>query len=155
YFSSRKFTSSRSRCSPEWRGCRLVPSSHDCTAPVRSSSRCSAPRCEMLKEVAMLPLDELEKLSRFAAGDLSAQEAEQVKADLERRPELAEALAQLSRLDAASQALPQTLRPDQLDALIARIQRPSAVPSIQLGIAAAVAFALVASGAALWLWLAR
>src|SRR5262249_5185630 len=79
----------------------------------------------------------------------------QSKADLERRPELAEALAQLSRLDAASQALPQTLRPDQLDALIARIQRPSAVPSIQLGIAAAVAFALVASGAALWLWLAR
>ncbi len=104
----------------------------------------------------MLRLDELEKLSRFAAGDLSSQEAEQMKAELERRPELASALAQLSRLDLAAQALPETLRPDELDGLIAHVPRPRhSVPNIRLGTAAAIAFALVASGAALWLTLGR
>src|SRR5215467_10899808 len=94
-----KFTNSRSRRSRESKACRSAPSSPDCTERAPSSSRCSARRCEMPKEVAMLRLDELEKLSRFAAGDLSPKEAEHVKAGLEHRPELADALAQLSRLD--------------------------------------------------------
>ena len=103
----------------------------------------------------MLRLDELEKLSRFAAGDLSPKEAEHVKAGLEHRPELADALAQLSRLDLAAEALPQTLRPDELDGLIARVQRPRPrMPNIAVAIAAA-ALALVASGATLWLALSR
>ena len=40
----------------------------------------------------MLRLDELETISRLAAGELSAGKAEQVKNELQRRPELAVAL---------------------------------------------------------------
>jgi len=103
----------------------------------------------------MLRLDELEKLSRFAAGDLSPKEAEQVKAELARRPELAHALGQMSRLDAVSQALPQTLHPEELEALIAHVPRPRPhLPNSRLAIAAAAAFALAAGGVALRLKLA-
>src|SRR5215469_8148707 len=72
----------------------------------------------------MLRLDELETLSRFGAGDLSPHEAAQVRADLERRPELAEALEQLASLNRAAENLPEAIGPRELELLVARVPRP-------------------------------
>jgi protein-disulfide isomerase len=52
------------------------------------------------KENSVLQVDDIERLSRFHAGELSEAEAAQVKAALEQNPELARALARLKRLDA-------------------------------------------------------
>jgi len=49
----------------------------------------------------MLSLDELERLSRFAAGDLSESERRQIEAELRAKPDVARALEQFRRLDAA------------------------------------------------------
>lgn len=72
----------------------------------------------------MLRLDELETLSRLSAGDLSPHEAAQLRADLERRPELAAALEQLTSLNRAAEALPQTIGASELEMLVARVARP-------------------------------
>lgn len=53
----------------------------------------------MNREVPMLQLDDVERLSRFRAGDLSEDEARALKLELANDPELAQALARLERLD--------------------------------------------------------
>ncbi len=104
----------------------------------------------------MLRLDELEVLSRFAAGELPPPEAEQMKADLQRRPELARALEQLSSLDIAVETLPETLGREEVEALVRRVPRPGqSVFKPRLRIAAAVALGLVAVSAALLFGLGR
>ena len=98
----------------------------------------------------MLRLDELEKLSRYAAGDLSDEEAEQVKADLQRRPELASALEQLNQIDIAARALPDTLPCEELEAIIQRVARPRRVFRIPgRAVAVSAALALIGSATAL------
>src|SRR4030081_2208807 len=98
----------------------------------------------------MLRLDELETLSRLAAGELSAGKAEQVKNELQRRPELAVAFEQLVSLNQALKELPPTLSPTQLEALVARVPRPRRPlirPAVALtsGVAAAVLIAAIAA----------
>jgi hypothetical protein len=99
----------------------------------------------------MLRLDELETLSRFAAGDLSAGEAAQFRAELQRRPELAGALDQLASLDRASRQLPPTLAADELETLIARVPRPGTRFRARSAIAVGLVGAALAAGLALFL----
>lgn len=53
----------------------------------------------MNREVPMLQLDDVERLSRFRAGELPEDEARALSVELTKNPELAEALARLERLD--------------------------------------------------------
>jgi len=94
----------------------------------------------------MLRLDELETLSRLAAGELSADKAEQIKSELQRRPELAVAFEQLLSLDQAWKELPPTLSPTELEALVARVPRPRQ-PFIQptVAVVSGVAAILIAA----------
>src|SRR5216684_1860967 len=96
----------------------------------------------------MLRLDELETLSRLAAGELPAGKAEQVKGELQRRPELAAAFEQLLSLDQALKELPPTLSSSELEALVARVprpRRPFVRPPVAVtsGVAAAVLIAAI------------
>src|ERR1700687_3653613 len=96
----------------------------------------------------MLRLDELRTLSRLAAGELSADKAEQVKTELQRRPELAVAFEQLLSLDQALKELPPTLSSSELEAVVARVprpRRPFVRPPVAVtsGVAAAVLFAAI------------
>ncbi len=96
----------------------------------------------------MLRLDELETLSRLAAGELSAGKAEQVKSELQRRPDLAVAFEQLLSLDQALKELPPTMSSSELEAVVARVPRPRLpfirpAAAVTSGVAAAVLIAAI------------
>ncbi|MCA3014503.1 MAG: thioredoxin domain-containing protein [Myxococcaceae bacterium] len=94
----------------------------------------------------MVPLDDVERLSRYLAGELSPDEARALQLELSRTPALALALARLERLDALVAALPAVSPADVEAARVAMApRRPRArwaVP-VALAVAAAVAVLLL------------
>ena len=98
----------------------------------------------MNREVPMLQLDDVERLSRFRAGELSEDEARALKVQLANDPELAEALSRLERLDAVI-GLHDAI--SSADVLAAKAAMRSStrrtgwlVPAALLAVAAATAF---------------
>jgi protein-disulfide isomerase len=98
----------------------------------------------MTREVPMLQLDDVERLSRFRAGELPEDEARALKLELSTNAELAQALSRLERLDdlvsehesvspadvrAAADAMPSTSR-----------RPPWLVPAAIVAVAAAAVF---------------
>jgi protein-disulfide isomerase len=71
----------------------------------------------------MLSLDELERLSRFAAGDLSEGERRQIEVELRAKPDVARALEQFRLLDEAFFELESELGSESDDRLIHRVVR--------------------------------
>src|SRR5258708_2187650 len=112
---------------PRSSACRSAPSNRACTAPApRSRSPCC--HCSMSRgKESIMSGDltkpsgaDLERLSRFVAGDLDPAEAEALKAPLSSDQTLRRALQALERLDAASAALSDGLSDDAADALVKR-----------------------------------
>ncbi|MFT3839176.1 MAG: hypothetical protein QM723_19495 [Myxococcaceae bacterium] len=96
----------------------------------------------------MPSVDELERLSRYHAGELDAAERAAVEAELAQRADLREALEVLKSFDAAPQVLAPSLAGKALDELIAGVPRPAVEPPKRrwpsFAIAAALLVGLVA-----------
>jgi len=73
----------------------------------------------------MPSVDELERLSRYHANELSPDERAAVERELAARPDLREGLEVLKSLDGAAAALPPTLEGPALDELVAGVPRPA------------------------------
>lgn len=77
-----------------------------------------------LKEIPVPSLDELERLSRYEAGELPAEERQAVEAQLAEQPDLRAALAQLRALPFAASQLPLTLEEEGVETLVGGVARP-------------------------------
>jgi protein-disulfide isomerase len=88
----------------------------------------------MRKERPVLPPHELEQLSRFLAGELSAHEAKLLEQQVRERPELALALARMRRLDQLVarnvEALSAPAKDPALNRVLASTRFPRAWPAI-------------------------
>jgi hypothetical protein len=97
----------------------------------------------------MAQADDIERLSRLAAGDLPADEAEVLRAEMQRRPELAEHFARLEALQRLSVGLPDTIDDQKAEALVQRSLSSS--PPRQLGQRLLVVGSVAASCGLIWL----
>lgn len=102
----------------------------------------------MNREVPMLQLDDVERLSRFRAGELSEDEARALTLELTNDPELAQALARLERLDEVVSEHA-TISPGDVQAAKAAMPSGSTrpqwlVPAALVAVAAAAAFLFLA-----------
>ncbi len=95
----------------------------------------------------MLPLEELERLSRFAAGDLAESERRQMELELSVNPALARALRQLRYLDAMLEDLEADPVSESDQHLIHRVVRQRRLS--KQWVAAIAAAAVVCAGAVL------
>ncbi|MDP3233274.1 MAG: DsbA family protein [Myxococcales bacterium] len=102
----------------------------------------------MNREVPMLQLDDVERLSRFRARELSEDEARALELELSNDPELAQALARLERLD---EVVSEHAAISPEDARAANAAMPSRstrsrwlVPAALVAVAAAAAFIVLA-----------
>jgi len=102
----------------------------------------------------MLSLDELERLSRFAAGDLSESERRQIEVELRAKPDVARALEQFRRLDAALSELETDVSSESDDRLIHRVVHQRG-RSVWLMAAIAAGVAILAAGTAMVLGYGR
>jgi len=102
----------------------------------------------------MLSLDELERLSRFAAGDLSESERRQIEVELRAKPDVARALEQFRRLDAALFELEPDVSSESDDRLIHRVVHQRG-RSVWLMAAIAAGVAILAAGTAMVLGYGR
>lgn len=93
----------------------------------------------------MPSVDELERLSRYHAGELDAAERAAVEAELAQRADLREALEVLKSFDAAPRVLAPSLTGKALDELIAGVPRPlgTTAPPVKRWPALLVAAAIV------------
>lgn len=98
----------------------------------------------MNREVPMLQLDDVERLSRFRAGELSEDEVRALKLELTNDPELARALERLERLDALVSEYEPIFATDHQAAKAAlppsSPTRRWLVPGVLVAVAAAAAF---------------
>src|SRR5688572_19226685 len=93
----------------------------------------------------MLRPDELERLSRYAAGELPPDEKRAVDAELKSRPELAEGLRWLGIVDEGIDALPDDLDDARVEKILAGVDRPRIMRPrwpYAAGLAAAIAAAV-------------
>lgn len=102
----------------------------------------------MNREGPMLQLDDVERLSRFRAGELPEDEARTLRLELSNNPELAQALARLERLDEVvsehAAIAPEDARAAKAAMLTGSTRTRWLVPAALVAVAAAAAFIILA-----------